>query len=123
MQIGKAMETARELMPSGVSDEQLLRWLNALDGQIKMEIIDTHEGAEKINFAGYNGETDLDQELLVPAPYDGVYEHYLAAQMLFANGELEEYNAAAARYNESYAAYAAYYNRTHRPARAGGWRW
>lgn len=123
MQIGKAMEAARELMPSGVEDEQLLRWLSTLDGQVKVEIIDTHAGGESVVFTGYDEETDLGKELLIPWPYDNVYEHYLTAQMLFANGEIDEYNVAAARYNESYAAYAAYYNRTHRPAVQCGWRW
>lgn len=123
MKIGEAMEKAKELMPSGVSDEQLLRWLSTLDGQIKTEIIDTHAGGSAVHFAGYGEETDTQQELLVPWPYDNVYEHYLTAQMLFANGEMEEYNVVAERYNESYAAYAAYYNRTHMPAMHGGWRW
>ena len=123
MQIGKAMETARELMPTGVSDEQLLRWLSVLDGQVKVEIIDTHEGGESTVFTGYNEETELERELLIPWPYDNVYEHYLTAQILFTNGELEEYDVAAERYNESYAAFAAHYNRTNMPAQPGGWRW
>lgn len=123
MKIGEAMEKARELMPSGVSDEQLLKWLSTLDGQIKTEIIDTHAGGSGVHFVGYGEGTNTQQELLVPWPYDNVYEHYLTAQMLFANGEIDEYNVAAARYNESYAAYAAYYNRKHMPGVQGGWRW
>ena len=123
MKIGKAMDQARELMAGGVSDEQLLRWLSALDGQVKSEIINTHEGGDQMPFMGYDETTDLEQELLIPWPYDNVYEHYLTAQMLFANGEMEEYNIVAERYNENYAAFAAYYNRTHRPAADHGWRW
>lgn len=123
MKIGEAMDGARELMAGAVSDEMLLKWLSALDGQVKMEILDTHEGEHEFAFRGYGAETDLDTELLIPWPYDEVYRHFLTAQMLFSNGELEEYNAAAARYNERYAAYAAYYNRTHVPKTSGNWRW
>lgn len=123
MTITKALEITKEMMPAAVSEEQLLRWLSALDGQIKLEIIDTHAGAEKIIFAGYDAQTDLDTALLAKPPYDEMYPYFLMAQVLFANGEMEEYNVVAARYNELYAAFAAYYNRTHMPVMSGGWRW
>lgn len=123
MKIGEAIENARELMAGAVSDETLLRWLSALDGQVKLEIIDTHAGGGEVLFTPYGEDTDTDTELLIPQPYDEVYRYFLEAQMLFANGELEEYNAVAARYEESYAAYAAWYNRTHMSKQRGGWRW
>ncbi|MEI3103028.1 MAG: hypothetical protein V8S97_02180 [Oscillospiraceae bacterium] len=37
--------------------------------------------------------------LLAPAPYDGLYRHYVEAQIHYANGELERYNNAMALWN------------------------
>ena len=123
MTIEKILQDMKELLPSAISDEMLIRWLSALDGQIKIEIIDTHEGGETVDFKGYNETTDPHQELLVREPYDEIYRHWLTAQVHYANEELERYNAAAELFNKAYDAYEAWYNRTHMPKQRGNWRW
>ncbi|MEI3576847.1 MAG: hypothetical protein V8Q01_09345 [Acutalibacteraceae bacterium] len=45
-----------------------IAWLNRLDKQIKLEIMDAREGAPA--FAGYTEKTPDTQELLVPSPYE-----------------------------------------------------
>ena len=103
------------IKPNSFSQQEKVRWLNTLDGIIKKEIIDTHEGAEKVTFNGYNDSTPITTELLVPAPYDDVYIRYLEMQIDYANGEYNKYDNSYAMYNNAYSAFARYYNRTNMP--------
>lgn len=121
MTIIEAIAHAERAHPGGASDTDVLRWLTALDGRIKHELIDTREGAESVQLAPYDAATDPATELLVSAPYDELYEQYLAAKIHLARGEIERYNNATAVVNELYAAYAAHYNATHLPRRRA-WR-
>ena len=90
-------------------------WLSQLDGRIKKEIIDTHDGAENTEFAGYGDDTPTDTVLLVPAPYDEMYQKWLESCIDYANGEYGKYNNSITVFNNAYAAYERYYNRTHMP--------
>ena len=104
-----------EIKPNSYSQAEKIKWLSSLDGVIKSEIIDTHEGGEDIVFNGYNEDTDLSTKLLVDAPYDDIYLRWLEAQIDYANGEYGKYNNSIAMYNTVYSAFANYYNRTHMP--------
>ena len=101
------------------SQQDKVRWLSTLDGVVKNEIIDTHEGGEDVVFHGYNDETLLTTELLIPAPYDEVYIRYLEMQIDYANGEYGKYNNSAVAYNTAFSAYEKYYNREHTPRSYG----
>ena len=100
--------------PNGYKQTEKIKWLSTLDGIIKAEIIDTHEGADKVTFTGYT-ENSLRQELLVKPPYDDIYIKWLEAQIDYANGEYGKYNNSITLYNTAYDAFARYYNRTHMP--------
>lgn len=103
------------LKPNSYSQEEKIKWLSALDGTIKAEIIDTHEGGENVVFSGYNENTALTTNLLVSHPYDELYIRWLETQIDYANGEYGKYNNSITMYNKAYAAYENYYNRTHLP--------
>lgn len=115
MTIMDALFRIDELKPNGYSQSEKIKWLNTLDGIIKKEIIDTHEGGENIEFEGYNEDSDLNTKLLVLAPYDDIYLRWLEMQIDYANGEYGKYNNSMAVYNTAYTAFANYYNRTHMP--------
>ena len=104
-----------EIKPNSYSQAEKIKWLSSLDGVIKSEIIDTHEGGEDIVFNGYNEDTDLSTKLLVGTPYDDIYLRWLEAQIDYANGEYGKYNNSIAMYNTVYSAFANHYNRTHMP--------
>ena len=55
--------------------------------------------------------------LLAPAPYDGLYRHYVEAQIHYANGELERYNNAMALWNNGLMTLRDYWCREHLPRR------
>ena len=115
MTVMEAIGHVDAVKPNGYSQNEKLRWLSVLDGTVKAEIIDTHEGAENVIFAPYGEHTDFLQELLVPAPYDEVYIRWLEAQIDYASGEYGKYNNSIAMYNTAYTAYANHYNRTYMP--------
>ena len=119
MTIIEAINRIDRLKPNTYSQQDKVHWLSNLDGVVKKEIIDTHEGGEDVIFEGYNDETLLTTELLIPAPYDEVYVRYLEMQIDYANGEYAKYNNSAAEYNTAFSAFEKYYNRDHMPKSHG----
>ena len=114
MTIMEAINLLDAIKPNSYKQTEKIRWLATLDGIVKEEIIDTHEGGEAVTFEGYN-ENSLMQELLVPHPYDDIYIKWLEAQIDYANGEYNKYNNSITVYNKALADFERYYNRTHMP--------
>lgn len=119
MTILEAISRVDAVKPNGYSQAEKIAWLSRIDGTIKKEIIDTHEGGEDIVFTGYDLDVDTSTELLVPAPYDEVYIRYLEMQIDYANNEYGKYNNSMVMYNAAYTAYEKYYNRDHMPLSKG----
>lgn len=115
MTIIEAINRIDLLKPNNYTQADKIAWLSTLDGIIKKEIIDTHEGAESVIFNGYDVDTSLDTVMLVPAPYDDVYLKWLEAQIDYTNGETSRYQNSMIMYNTAYSAFERYYNRTHMP--------
>lgn len=101
--------------PNSYTPEDKIRWLSILDGVIKKEIIDTHEGGDGSPFEGYDTSTNDSTVLLVPFPYDDIYLKWLEAQIDYTNGETKRYTNSMIMYNTAYSAFERYYNRTHMP--------
>lgn len=115
MTIMEALHRTDALKPNTYTNAEKIKWLSILDGIIKKEIIDTHEGEEAVVFEGYEEDVELTKELLVPAPYDDIYIHWLEAQIDYTNGEYGKYQNSKSMYNTSYDAYKNHYNRTYMP--------
>ena len=115
MTIIEAISKIDDLKHNTYSVPDKIGWLSRLDWMVKKHIIDTHEGAEKVTFTGYDGETDVQTELLVPAPYDEVYLRWVEAQIDYHNGEYGKYNNSIDMFNTAYQGFQNYYNRTHMP--------
>ena len=115
MKIIEAISQIDDLKHNTYSEADKIGWLSRLDSMVKRLIIDTHEGGDKVTFTGYDDSTDLETELLVPAPFDEVYLRWLEAQIDYTNGEYDKYNNAILMYQTSYDGYANHYRRTHMP--------
>ena len=115
MTIMEAINHIDAVKPNSYSQVEKIKWLSTLDGIVKAEIIDTHEGGEEVTFNGYDSKTPLTQKLLIPHPHDDVYIKWLEAQIDYANGEYGKYNNTITVYNKALADYEKYYNRTHMP--------
>ena len=114
MKIIEAMQKVDALKPNNYSQEDKIKWLSTLEGIIKREIIDTHEGGNEVKFSEYD-MSSLETELIIPAPYDDIYIRWLEAQIDYNNSEIGKYNNSMAMFNSAYGNYERYYNRTHMP--------
>lgn len=114
MTIIEAISRIDSLKHNTYTQSDKVTWLSRLDAMVKQHIIDTHEG-DDVTFTGYDDSTDLQTELLIPAPYDEVYLRWMEAQIDYHNGEYEKYNNAIEMFNTDYVGYQNYYNRTHMP--------
>lgn len=115
MTILEAINRLDTTKPNSYTQSEKVAWLSTLDGIIKNEIIDTHEGGENVIFEGYDDDTMLDTVLLVPAPYDDIYIRWLESRIDYAMGEHNKYNNSAIAYNMAFQAYARYYNSKNMP--------
>lgn len=113
MTLQEAIDMQEALKPSAIPESVKIKWLSTLDGTIKTEVIDTHEGGEQAAFSSYS-EADKDRELLAPPPYDRLYVSFLVSQIERYSGEIEKYNNSIILYNVDYNDYTSWYNRTHR---------
>lgn len=119
MKIYDAINSIDSLMFNTYSQKDKIDWLSRMDWIVKRHVIDTHEGGEDVTFTGYNENTDMDTELLVPPPYDEVYLRWMEAQIHYHNGEYDKYNAAIVMYNTAFDAYANFYKQNHMPISRG----
>lgn len=115
MTIMEAITQVDNLKHNAYSEVDKIGWLSRLDSMVKRLLIDTHEGGEDVVFTGYDTDTDMHTQLLIPAPFDEVYLRWLEAQIDYANGEIGKYNNSIEMYNTAWNAYRNYYNRTHMP--------
>ena len=121
MTINEAINMLDSQKHNTFSRQDKLHWLSRLDGQIHRELLCLY-GKKPEDFTGYTPETDPDTTLLVPAPWDEIYLHYMTAQVDYLSGEMTRYANAAALYNAVLAAYVRYFNRTHQAA-GGYWKY
>ena len=119
MKIAEAISKVDALKPNTYTPEDKIEWLSTLDAKVKSQIIDAHECNDPIFFYGYDSVCDQETELLVPAPYDDIYLRWLESQIDYSNGEYGKYNNSITAFNDAYAIYQKYYNRTYMPISKG----
>ena len=114
MKIIEAINRIDSLKRNTYTQSDKVAWLSTLDALVKA-VIDAHEGGENVTFNGYDDSTDLNTELLAPAPYDEIYLRWMEAQIDYNNGEYDKYNNSVEMWNTAFEDYKNYYNRTHMP--------
>lgn len=119
MTIAEAISKVDALKPNTYSTEDKVAWLSTLDARVKKQVINAHEYSDTIFFYGYDSVTDMETELLVPAPYDEMYLRWLEAQIDYHNSEDDRYNNAIMLFNNAYDGYKKFYTRTHMPLSKG----
>ena len=115
MTIAEAIEQVDVLRRNHYGQKEKIAWLSRLDHRVKHKIIDTHEGGKDIAFDGYDENTSLDTEMLIPAPYDEMYLSYLVAQIEYYDQQEDRYNNAIDLFQSVWNDFAYWYNRTHMP--------
>lgn len=115
MKIIEAINKIDDLKSNTYTQGDKVVWLSRLDAMVKNHVINTHEGGDGVPFTGYNVETDLESELLLPEPYDEAYLRWMEAQIDYHNGEYAKYNNSIEMFNAVWRNYQNFYNRTHMP--------
>lgn len=113
MTLIEAIDKVDTLKPNVYTQEDKIGWLSSLDGMIKRDVIDRHEGA--VLWTPYTSETDINTELLVGSPYEEMYITWLESKIDYSNSEYIKYNNSITRFNDTYQAFCNDYNRTHMP--------
>jgi hypothetical protein len=115
MKINTIIDRVDTLRPNQFTREQKIAWLTELDSLIWDQVYLTHVLPAGASYAPYAPDVDGETELLAPAPYDGLYEHYLNAQMDLGNAELGKYNNDSEMFNAAYARYRGWWHENHKP--------
>ena len=113
MTVQEAIARADALKPNAVPEAEKIRWLSSIEGYLKHEIADTHEGWADVPEEGRT--PSLTDTLFVPPPYDGLYVSWIMARIDFVNGEFDSYGNVMAMFNSEYSAFADHVNRTMTP--------
>ena len=115
MTIIEAISKIDALKPNAYTQSEKIGWLSTLDGIIKRQVIDTHEGGDSVVFNGYNTETPLDTELIAKEPYSDMYIDWLESKIGYYDGEIAKYNNSLTKFSDTYRDYQNDYNRTYMP--------
>ncbi len=116
MTLDKVIERVRNLKSGyDVSDEDIIRYINEAEMEIIGNVISNREGDNEIvgTYGNYQLDTDRGFELLVPSPYDRIYESYCAAQIDRDYEEAERYPVDMSVYNQLRQDFGAWWFRTH----------
>lgn len=125
MTAGDALAQAAVLRPGArVSTEMRLGWLREADGLIRERFFARCD-ADPYGDVGADRtqQPDEETELLVPAPFDALYPHYLCARIDAALGENDRYAGEQGQYNEILGQLAAWLRRSYPPRAGCQWKW
>lgn len=108
--ITEVIKKADELRLNTIRTEQKVAWVAALDGQI----------AERLGVtAPTHNWPDEDGELLLPSPYDEVYQLYLCCRIDYYNNETALYGNDKTVYDEALNEALSWWRRGHCPTFSG----
>jgi hypothetical protein len=105
--MNSVIEHIDSIKPNVYSEDDKYRWIARVDGMISAEV---HQDEKPIT---YNIPGDADKELLVPAPYDDIYELFVSAQIDFFNREYDNYNNCVIAFSERLSQYKNWYIQRH----------
>lgn len=95
MTVNDAIRMADQQKPNEIDEALKRRWLYTLEGQIRQEL----------SIIGFISLETM-SELCVASPCDKLYPAYLVMRICLENGELDNYNSAAAIFNRLWMAFA-----------------
>ena len=112
MQLGELLTIADEMKPNTFSETVKTRWVNEIEGMIQTEVL-------LLAFQDcvqYKWPDSREIDLLVPPPYDKLYEYYLESMILFQQEEMDRYANVQAMFQKCYAEYVQFIAETIAPS-------
>lgn len=116
MTISEVIENVRQLKNGyDVTEEQIIADINRVEMNIIYNIVSGRQGDNEIAaaFGNYSIETDRNTELIVPAPYDNIYQQYCCSQIDLNYEDSERYEISSMLYNNTFVEFRAYWYREH----------
>lgn len=115
MTVREVLNIIAVIQPTSISEDIQRGWLHQLDTELYQNVIATHEGAEAVTPPAPREQMEDDTQLLVGAPYDAIYLHWLQSRIDYTLGEYGRYNNSNALFEADRTAFTNWYNRTHLP--------
>ncbi len=115
MTVREVLKIIDEVQPTSISEDILIGWLYQLDAELYQNVIATHEGVEDVTPPVPQEQMEDDTQLLVGAPYDAMYVHWIQSRIDYTLGEYGHYNNSNAVFEADRAAFTNWYNRNHMP--------
>lgn len=113
MTISNVLARVDTLCPNTCPVSEKISWVSQLDGEI-LEFMRGYEDGRTEVVLPYT-EGDVERELLVPFPYDGMYVHFVFAMICYSMGEYAKYENALLLFNDAMQRFRIHYNQTHMP--------
>ena len=114
--MNEVIERVDAVKPNVYPEESKHQWMAKLDGVVSLEV---HEMEDPVL---YDLPADGDKELLIPYPFDDVYDLYVAAMIDFHNKEYNHYNNSVLMFTERMEQFKAWYIRNNNPSKARNFR-
>lgn len=114
MTIREVIDEVDGIEPNAYTDQQKARWISRVDQQAMSEVFLMQPPKAVRNAAD---RQDYNRQLLIPAPYDGVYAFYLQAMIQYANAEYDRYQNAAALYDAEFGRFTRWFLQKYEPAK------
>lgn len=114
--MNKVIECVDRLNLNVYTDEDKYKWISNVDGMVSVEVFGNKEPTK------YDIPEDANKELLVPHPYDDIYQFYVSAMIDLHNKEYEHYNNNVMIFRERLDQFKAYYMRNNPSCKANNFR-
>ncbi len=116
MKLQELIDKVEELVPGNKFDTStIIKFISDLDRMVTDNILRKHEDTKSVVFDGYDDNTPGETTLLISAPYDEAYIHWVRSKIDLFNMDYERYNNSAAAFYNQYQNFSAFYNREHLP--------
>ena len=112
----KVIEKVDSKKPNAYSEEDKMGWISDVDSMARKLVL-MESKAEP-----YRYPEDGDKELLIPAPYESVYEFYVEAMIDFHNREYQNYNNSVQMFSTRFEEYRKAYIRENKPKSVGNFK-
>ncbi len=111
--IDKIIEYVDRVKVNPYGEEEKYAWISELDGMVRRTVM------QEVGTFAYSYPDDGDTELIVPYPYDGIYQTWLEAKIDFYDKRYEDYNNTITMFYALFDDYKKAYIRENRPKSSG----
>lgn len=91
--MNSVIEHVDSIKPNAYTENDKYKWINTLEGLVSIQVFGE-------NLTEYDLPKDADTTLLIPYPFDDIYELYVSSMIDYHNREYNSYNNAVLMFTE-----------------------